>query len=589
MRRGHRSDANPGTWEGRMACNTDPGHDASNLSSRILAAGNAHRAGAGRALDDCAPGGLRRQRTVRSLEPAAGDGPGAGDLHRRPAQLRALRGRAAGQQQRPERHQLRRPRRPLRAAFPAHRQRRSRLHAAPAERRERELRGLRQRRPPDGRRQLGSDHAGNGPGLRRDRALPGGPEGHALGEPRVPLQPGGGRNRDDSPPPMTRSRHGFTLIEVLLSVAILAFVVAGISQVLIKQSQASSVQAGQRDLEESGRLALIEMGRAIRMAGYGIDPTVAFDFGRFACTTPGTLSTCNGGGRDRTDAPDELVVAWRDPNFARKVALKTGGGPYTITLDSALTARIDAGRIVELLCDGAENAAYVAVTSTKNAGDTDLVVRLLTAADGYFTIVDPSDACYSTATVLLVERARYYVANDTDGVPALWRDRGRGGAELLFRGIEDLQLSYDIGQPPAGSRFAAGGANAVAPPGCINTSADGGGTSTWTFGSCAGLAGAPDPTITPPNWRLDAYDAATRYTGHPANIRNVNVVVVARATRASPDGSGDELPALLNRPARIRDNFRRAVQTLSEQPQNLLSRANILPPVFPGSTNVGGG
>jgi len=85
-------------------------------------------------------------------------------------------------------------------------------------------------------------------------------------------------------------------------------VVAGISQVLIKQSQASSVQAGQRDLEESGRLALIELGRAIRLAGYGIDPTAAFDFGRFACTTPGTASTCNGGGRDRTDAPDELVV-----------------------------------------------------------------------------------------------------------------------------------------------------------------------------------------------------------------------------------------------------------------------------------------
>jgi len=389
---------------------------------------------------------------------------------------------------------------------------------------------------------------------------------------------------------MTRNpSRGFTLIEIAISVALLAFVVAGISQVLIRQSQASSVQAGQRDLEASGRLALIELGRAIRLAGYGIDPTATFDFRRFACTTPDTPSTCNGGGRDRTDAPDELVVAWRDPNFARKVAVKTGAGPYTITLDAALTNRVNAGRIVELLCDGAENAAYVAVTSTKNAGDTDLSVRILTNADGYFPVVDPSDACYSTATVLLVERVRYYIANDTDGVPAFWRDRGRGGAELLFRGIEDLQLSYDIGQPPAGSRFASGGANAVTPPGCTDTSGDGGGVSTWTFGSCAGVAAAPDQSITPPNWRLDAYDAATRYTGHPANIRNVNIVVVARSTRASPDGSGDDVPALLNRPARTRDNFHRAVQTLSEQPQNLLSRANILPPVFPGSTNVGGG
>ena len=385
----------------------------------------------------------------------------------------------------------------------------------------------------------------------------------------------------------THAHHrGFSLIEMIVSVAILAFVVAGISAVLIKQSQASSAQNLQSDLEESGRLALLEIARAVRVAGYGIDPAAAFDFGRFNCTTPGNPATCNVTGRDRTDAPDELVVAWRDPMFARKVTTKTGAGPYTLTLDSALKARVDAGRIVQLLCDGAENSSYMAATNTRNIGDSDITVRVLTAADGYFPITDPTDGCYATATVLLVERTRYFVANDGDGVPTLWRDRAHGGPERLFRGIEDLQLSYDIGQPPAGSRFAAGGANAVAAPGCLdpNTAAN-----IWSFGSCTGVAGAPDNNITPPDWRGDPYDAASRYTGHPANIRNVNIVVVARATRASPDGSGDDVPALLNRPARIRDNFRRAVQTLSEQPQNLLSRANILPPVFPGSTNVGGG
>jgi len=385
---------------------------------------------------------------------------------------------------------------------------------------------------------------------------------------------------------MTRiRRRGFSLIEVLLAVAILAFVISGVSMVLIKQTQASAVQTGQRDLEESGRRSLLELARAVRMAGYGIDPTAAFDFANFACTTPGTPSTCNGGGRDRTDAPDELVVAWRDPLFARKVNTKTGSGPYTLTLDQALTGAIDAGRIVQLLCDGAETAAYVAVTTKRNAGDPDLIVRVLTAADGAFPIVDPTDSCFSTATVLLVERTRYYLANDADGVPALWRDRGRGAQELLFRGIEDLQLGYDIGQPPAGSRFAAGGANAVAAPGCMDSS----GNATWSFGSCPGTAGAPDPSITPPSWRLDSYDWASRYTGHPANIRNVNIVLVARASHASPDGSGDDLPVLLNRAARPRDNFHRAVLTVSEQPQNLLSRANMLPPVFAGSTNVGGG
>jgi len=55
------------------------------------------------------------------------------------------------------------------------------------------------------------------------------------------------------------------------------------------------------------------------------------------------------------------------------------------------------------------------------------------------------------------------------------------------------------------------------------------------------------------------------------------------------DRLGDALPALLNRPARPADAFRRAIGALSEQPQNLLGRANILPPVFTGSMNVGGG
>ena len=92
-----------------------------------------------------------------------------------------------------------------------------------------------------------------------------------------------------------------------------------------------------------------------------------------------------------------------------------------------------------------------------------------------------------------------------------------------------------------------------------------------------------------PDWRATGYDDATRYTGHPANIRNVNIVIVARATRPSPDQTGDPVPALLNRPARPPDTYRRSIGTLSESPQNLLSRANMLPPVFAGSTNVGGG
>jgi prepilin-type N-terminal cleavage/methylation domain-containing protein len=388
---------------------------------------------------------------------------------------------------------------------------------------------------------------------------------------------------------MKRNAYGYSLIELMLTVAILASIVAGISGVLVKQSQASAVQQAQRDLEENGRLALQEFGRAVRLAGYGIDPTAAFDFARFACLTPDDPTTCNGGGRDRNDAPDELVVAWRDPSFSRRATSLVGTGPWSVVLSAPLTADLQAGRLVAFLCDGAQNVSYYALDSAAVAvspGTPQTIsVRLLTAADGFFTSVDPaSNACYASAVVTLVERTRYYVANDATGVPSLWRDRGRG-QEMLFRGIEDVQLSYDIGQPPAGSIFAPTGSSPAIPPGCVDASA----LPTWSFGSCLGSAGAPSHTATPPDWRNEQYDTVNRYNGHPANIRMVNIAVVARATRASPDGSGDGVPVALNRPARARDSFRRAVMTLSEKPLNLLSRAYMLPPISPGSNNLGGG
>jgi len=87
---------------------------------------------------------------------------------------------------------------------------------------------------------------------------------------------------------------------------------------------------------------------------------------------------------------------------------------------------------------------------------------VLTDADGYFPQTQPTASCFGFAGVMLIERVRYFVANDTDGVPSLYRDRGRGANEIVNRGIEDLQITYDIGQPPAGSPFSA----TVGPAGC---------------------------------------------------------------------------------------------------------------------------
>lgn len=381
---------------------------------------------------------------------------------------------------------------------------------------------------------------------------------------------------------------GFTLIEVMMATLILAFVIAGISGVLVAQGQATVTQTQQRDIEESARLASMELARAVRLAGYGINPLAGFDFDRYACATPGTGSSCPNGGRDRIDGPDEVVMSWRDPSFSRSATAISGAGPWTVTLNAALTAPLSGGRIVQMLCAGAEPSVYLAVNADTASGALQLVLRALTAADGYYTgytstgaaNTSPADGCFATASVMLVERVRYFVANDADGVPALWKERGRGANELLYRGVEDLQLTYDIGQPPSGSAFATGGATPAAAPAC--------GATLWTFGTCA-TAGAPVESATAPDWRNDSYDSANRYTGHPVNIRAVNIFVVGRANLTVRDNTpGDSVPALGNRPARSAGAFHRTVVSISEQPLNLLARAHFLPPIFT-SSNVGGG
>jgi prepilin-type N-terminal cleavage/methylation domain-containing protein len=376
------------------------------------------------------------------------------------------------------------------------------------------------------------------------------------------------------------NRRGFSLIELMLALGITSVVVAGISIVILKQSQASVKQTQQRTMEETGRQALLEIAAAVRLAGAGIAPAAAFDFDRYACTSPGTASPgCNNnpgienppltvtaaspGSRDKVDAPDELVVSYRDPTFVRNVTSLSpvnATGPYSVGLDKALTTTITQGRIAMLFCSGADPISYVAFTADAAPGDTSVTVRPVQISDGYYPTPPPNDNCFTTAAFALVERMRYFVANDADGVPALFRDRGRAGDPKMFlRGIEDLQFTFTIG--PGTGPAPGGGANC--------------GTG-WVYGLCN--QGLPiDPAVADPDWVNDGYDSPTRFTKRPANVRSVEITVVARSTQKSPDKAGDSVPALGNRPARAADQYSRAVFKLSEQVPNLLARAALMP------------
>jgi hypothetical protein len=178
------------------------------------------------------------------------------------------------------------------------------------------------------------------------------------------------------------------------------------------------------------------------MAGYGVDPGMAFDFGlatspQQQATLPEGVTGVQFGGyqcanpvtcRDRVDAPDEVVFHSRDPLFGQ---LLTGHDASTLVLRGPLNRPLDKGQILQVVCYGGDQVwAYVTVDSRVEATTTnDVRVPL----DGAQTAGDNSpifphqntllaNPCFAAASrVFAIERYRYFVQSyDLAGAVVAW-------------------------------------------------------------------------------------------------------------------------------------------------------------------------
>ncbi|QRK09893.1 prepilin-type N-terminal cleavage/methylation domain-containing protein [Archangium violaceum] len=401
-----------------------------------------------------------------------------------------------------------------------------------------------------------------------------------------------------------RRPRGFSLIELLVSVAIGGVVLTGICLVFISQAWQYQAHASRRAVQASVRQALGFVERHVRNAGYGVDPDraiLAYDSFDAAGNAPGD------------GYPDGITVHARDLYFRRRA---TTVGTDFLRFDLELQRPLRKGEILLVLCPGAIRYAYVTVGETAPVGaDT---VQLDTAPSPMDSPSGPpgtlfheqdqlNEACFHDTeppVVVKVERSSFYVASfDDDGDPAtpgatpyLMLHRGvdingdgtidGADAAPIAVGIEQLQVAYilnTLGDTP--------------PPlvGVDDTVPWG---ETWHTGT---------PETDRP--RLDdAYASPRRLGSHPANIRQVRLTVVARSTRADTQRPGDDvltpgagdadgpsLPSgstawrqlenLGTTPAKAFDprggGFSRAVLREAIAPKNLLMRSQFIP-IHPG-------
>lgn len=299
----------------------------------------------------------------------------------------------------------------------------------------------------------------------------------------------------------TSRDRGFTLLELLFSISIALIAITVGTAMLVAQNSSLQKQSGMGNAIGQAQVAVDAISSAIRLAGTGIDPWMAFDFDFYDCTLPGTTfsmsesTRCNQKLRDATDGPDELIVTYRDPAystnwtngagapgdtrtgctggdvgfFVGKVWGVTAASTTSVTLVLKPGDTIYRGQVLQLACADGVNYTYATVQSPKTSVSATATACVTAALNLYPAVANNpfhqpgslSTACFSsgTARAYAVKRQRFFIYRQTGGAiahPFLMLDQGLdmnddgllSDADLLpiAVDIEDLQLAYALDQ-----------------------------------------------------------------------------------------------------------------------------------------------
>jgi type IV pilus assembly protein PilW len=295
---------------------------------------------------------------------------------------------------------------------------------------------------------------------------------------------------------------GFSLVELLLALALGLVVVAGIVQLFVGNSRTYNVLNGQARMQESARFALEFVSRAARSAGFfgcsrrpenlvkGLrgnwEVIPEFDVTRMIQghegggggvwnpplgTLPRTVGGSNtnvylpGNGIDTSViAPGTDVVAFRSlelPGQRLAQVLQPNGDPVVAAPGG--TAAFAAGDIV--MVANCEQGAVFRVTGVNVAGGEATLLHATSAAGDIYENADIIDSPTGTvpftlsflgrsygedATVARVQTTYFFIApgagRDNAGNPpmALWQKVGPNPPVELVQGVEDLEILYGL-------------------------------------------------------------------------------------------------------------------------------------------------
>jgi len=257
-----------------------------------------------------------------------------------------------------------------------------------------------------------------------------------------------------------RKIHGMTLVELMVSITIGLIILAGVSTLFVSSKRTHTVQDRQARLQENARFAMQFMVKDIRLAGYyGCLSDISTD------TVHSTLNSTSFAFDAQTaiEGVENATGTWYPSgNATLPAGIKAGTDAVALRMEDVASA-------VELREDMPQPSAELKVTSITGISENDIImisdcssadITQVTATNGVaLTIQHNAGAgsnpgnkngaagnlskAYSPPTkIMKFITRRYYIRDNTSGIPSLWRDDNLGTPVELVEGIESLQILY---------------------------------------------------------------------------------------------------------------------------------------------------
>jgi prepilin-type N-terminal cleavage/methylation domain-containing protein len=225
-----------------------------------------------------------------------------------------------------------------------------------------------------------------------------------------------------------RKEKGFTLVELLVAMAISGIVVAAVYTAFVTQQKSYTVQNQVAETQQNARVGLDLIAREVRMAGYG-QPAWSMnadtDGGCFGLchTVTDPVTVVDGGG-----SPDRITVIGCFDTAPPTLSQAVVSGAITLKVTDAGVFD-NTNNKDSIFIGGFENAKVTNKSGTTLTIDTD------PDTSGNQGLVHNYD---KGTEVNPVRAVTYYVEDDT-----LRRNENTtGGGQPLAENIEDLQITY---------------------------------------------------------------------------------------------------------------------------------------------------